>query len=625
MKPTPARLILLLTLVHGLLWCVYYSGTPLGESPALDNRQTLLLAQHMAEGTLSDSPFHRAPLYPFLLSLPLHLGLPFGLLPAAARMLNLAALAYTAFACARCAAHLWPASRAAPWLGGLLVGLNPVLLFFAGDAFDILAATALLFGGIHVFLSAKNPYAPRPALAIGGLLAAGAALRSHVLPLALLWPAAVLVFSGRGRPKAFAAAAAGPLLGFLLLGAANWQVAGQFRMLPWQGAYNLWAGNQPGASGRIYAQSVSVDFDRGVDNPAMLESITLYERDTGAAPPHTVAEMNRHWLRKTLRHIADQPLQWTELMVRKAYYFLNSYEQYDNKTYGFHKRRHPQLRHNPIHWGALLLLAVAGVFAGSRDPRKQRALAALIAVFAVYAAGTILFYTSNRFRVPMIPVLALLGAGAATLPAWWRSAGNGRRLWCAACLAATALLTYSGWFNARDKSTWTEDRALLANAHLRLGENRRAVEWADKVLAERPGRTDMRGLRVQARFNQWALDPDAPAPDRARTQRYFEQARRVARLDPDFSVFAGIYAWKLDRHAVAERYWRAADPSDPVARMCLVWTGLAPAPEPDALERYRDHRNFPLLRAALAARGKPAHPAHPVIGRILAPTERETQ
>jgi len=45
--------IVLLTLVHCFTWFAHYGQTPLGESPALDNRQTLLLAGQMANAGLS--------------------------------------------------------------------------------------------------------------------------------------------------------------------------------------------------------------------------------------------------------------------------------------------------------------------------------------------------------------------------------------------------------------------------------------------------------------------------------------------------------------------------------------------------------------------------------------------
>ena len=119
--------IVTLTLLHCFAWFIYYGETPLGASPALDNQQTLLLAQQMADGHFPQEPFHRAPLYPYLLSLFLSMGAPAELLPLIARPLNAAALAIIAGTMANTAFKLWKSS-AASWLTGLLIGLNPVLL-----------------------------------------------------------------------------------------------------------------------------------------------------------------------------------------------------------------------------------------------------------------------------------------------------------------------------------------------------------------------------------------------------------------------------------------------------------------------------------------------------------------
>jgi hypothetical protein len=43
-------------------------------------------------------------------------------------------------------------------------------------------------------------------------------------------------------------------------------------------------------------------------------------------------------------------------MARKAYALLNNWEQYNNKTYAFHKALSPWLSWNPLCWGLLLVL-----------------------------------------------------------------------------------------------------------------------------------------------------------------------------------------------------------------------------------------------------------------------------
>jgi len=593
-----------IALIHALVWCAVYGQTALGESPALDNRQTLLLAQQMAAGDLPAEPFHRAPLYPYLLSLFLSAGLPFESLAVAARGLNVLAFAATAVAAAYAAHAVWRRESAA-WIAGLLIALNPVLLFFLGDAFDILPATAcfaLAFALVPGWLRQKRVGCT---LKIAALLSLGAALRSHLLPLALLWCPLACLLGGKRKPLHLAAAVPPLALSFLLLGLANLKVAGEFRTMPWQGAYNLWAGNRPDAPGRIYAQQIRVDFEDTYDNPAKLESIALYERQTGKSPPHSIDAVNAHWKGKFFDHVAEHPLQWLGLMARKAYYFLNSYEQYDNKTYGFHKRRHPLLRWNPVHWGLLLLLAVAGTLAGLRDASSRRFLYLSIGTFAVYAAGTILFYTSNRFRLPMLPLMSCLSGGIVLLPAAWRSARTSWKVLLAGCLALTSVIAYSGFFNARDTDTWQEDYALLANAALRTGRDAEALQWADRALKFARDRNDMRVVRAQVHFNRWALNPSAPPLDRETAQALLREAREASRAEPLFTTICGIYLWKLGRSEAAVDLWQQRAEDDPLARLSLMWTNREAPPSRRELQAYAEQKNYELLAAAIQARSAP--------------------
>ena len=591
--------IALIAFLHCYCWFSHYVDTPLGASPALDNQQTLLLAQQMAAGELPSEPFHRAPLYPYLLSLFLSAGASFELLPFIARLLNAAALITCATTTSITAFKLWKSPLSA-WIAGLLIALNPVLLFFSGDAFDILLATSSLCLALQAAGTWLQHSTVKGSLSIGLSLSIGAALRSHLLPLALLWPLVAVIRPQQQRLKHFTAATIPPILGFLLLGLANLETAGEFRVLPWQGAYNLWTGNGPDVNGRIYTQTIRVEYDGAYDNPAKLESLELYQAETGQRPPFSISAMNAHWKAKTIEHICAHPVEWLALMLRKAYYFLNNYEQYDNKTYGFHKQLHGQLRINPIHWGMCLLLAVAGTLIGLRNKEMRPLLYLLIGIFACYAGGTILFYTPNRFRVPMIPLLALLAGGVVHLRSSLQQAQGPWKMNLVACLALTAGITYSAAFGAHNTNTWEEDAALLANASLRIQQDSEAIAWAMHALQMNPNRSDMRGVIVQAHFNQWALNSATPQLSTTDAQTLLAEALKNSQTNKAVKPIVGIYQWKIGQQKQAIATWQTVEKTDPFARLCLFWGGNRPAPNPKELNNYAHHRHFPLLVAAIS-------------------------
>ena len=227
--------------------------------------------------------------------------------------------------------------------------------------------------------------------------------------------------------------------------------------------------------------------------------------------------MNRYWTQKTLRHLAAHPLAWLRLMARKTGALLNDHEQYATSLC-LSKKLSPWLRWNPLGWGVLLALAAPGWLAlRGREPRA----AALLAVFlAVYAAGVVLFHTNNRFRVPLVPPLAVLAAGA---PVWLRA--RGRAL--GAVLAAAALAAGAAFFPlgglARD-ATVAQDCGLLAMAAQNVGRDAEARVWAGRGLALQPGREDLRELVVLADFNL-LIASGAPPLTRAAAERIWPPAK----------------------------------------------------------------------------------------------------
>jgi 4-amino-4-deoxy-L-arabinose transferase-like glycosyltransferase len=603
-SPSEKNVILwvsLISIIYCVIWFAHYGLTPLANSPALDNQQTLMLAGQMADGTLPAEPFHRAPLYPYILSLGLSFGISMEGMPDFARALNALAFLLCISSVTLAAVRLWR-STLAGWISGLLVGLNPVILFFAADPFDILLATACLCLALSKFIGCHENPTKKDTLIIGLLLACGAALRSHLLPLALAWPIACLFLQKRQRFPHVALAVCPLMLSFLLLGWVNLRVSGEFRMLPWQSAYNLYAGNGPDASGRIYTQKIRVEFGDTYDNPAKLESIALYQAETGHTPPHSIDAMNDFWKQKAVQHIRENPLQWLGLMTRKAYYFLNNYEQYDNKTYGFHKQLHSPLRWNPIHWGALLLLAVAGTLIGFRSGTSKKILIGCIIVFTLYAAGTIWFYTPNRFRVPMIPVLCLLSGGIVFLKPTWMQSTRGWKGCFIGCLGVTGLITYSAFFNADNTDTWEEDYALLANAALRVGEDESAIYWANQALEMNPQRSDMHGNVVQAEFNQWAFSSPLKDPNRQDLELLLARALNHSETNASITAICGIYYWKLGRTEDAFELWNKVADKEVLATLALYWNNPDEHTDLPQMSLYLNAEDSNLLELGVEAR-----------------------
>lgn len=482
-----AALPALAALAYGLGHLGWYLGTPLGRVPVLDERENLDLAAAIASGSLAHAPFYRAPGYALALACLRWAGVPASGLFAAALLLGVALHALGAALVARIARR-WFGGPAA-LCAGLLFALDPVLVHFATQALDATMSLTLFLAGLDLLLQAAESRGRARLWAAAGVLWACATLvRPNYLLVWVTAPALALLLPGprAQRMKAGAAALCGALL-FAGMAAWQWSESGVAGFLPWQGAYNLWAANRPGANGRFYTQQVSLPPDLARPNPARAESIILYEKETRGAPADIPA-MSSYWRGRFLGEVTSHPLRWCALMARKAYALANNWEQYNNKTFAFHKALSPWLRWNPVCWGLLLVLGTGGAARLARESPRQAAV--LACAGAACAASIILFFVSARFRLPLAAVLAALAGGAVGLPAAWRGWPSSWRLGAVAAAAAAALAAFSSLGGVRDASTFAADHTLLARAAFTVGDDATALSEAREALKMQPWNPD---------------------------------------------------------------------------------------------------------------------------------------
>ncbi|MDQ8205121.1 hypothetical protein [Pelagicoccus sp. SDUM812003] len=587
--------LLAIVALYSVAHFTWYLGTPLGQSPVLDGQENLMLARQIAAGTLPDEPFYRAMLYPALLAV-----LPFG-----HGILGLLCHLANTWLSLRLSYRIWQSETGA-LLSGALVGLNPVLLHFAFDPLDITLAITLFLGcllSLHHGL--KLPQRDGAAVgytALSGLLLALATLaRPHFM--AVLLPVASLALGAAAlqrlewkRCLAFALAALIPLLAF---GGFQKLRSGQFQILPWQGAYNLWVSNNAKANGLYFTQTLSFHYLDEHRNPARLESETLYRQETGSEG--SIADQSAYWRSKTLDRIVSEPIDWIKLELFKLYAIVNNFEQYNNKTFAFHKDLSPWLRYNPISWGVLLVLAVFSVTTLWRQKRSE-AWAAIL-VFLFFSAGLLLYMASARFRLPLAPFLAVLAGGA---PFAWGAFRNSsialkRRTLLASGLAALAAFSPFGPINSR--ATYIQDAMLLADAAARVGQDDTAVRWANYALDIDPQRNDARRLKVISQYNL-AATGELPI-DEDFWKSLALEAESVPMNDARLDFIRGIAFWNIGRKADAVALWNEQFQSSGIeASSCLAALLLAdpesdPIPMSQSLHQALATGQHPLLACAI--------------------------
>ena len=328
-----AKTSFIIIIVYTFGFILWYSNTPLGFYPLLDGRENLVLANKIATGTLQNEPFYRAPFYAACIAIVEKIGVPQDNIPLCMQLFNGLCHLVSVFLVYKISIKLWNKPEAA-LLSMLLYGLNPVALHFAGDLLDITLAVTLLLGSLFYFFKSREPNSQHKFPVIAGLLIGiGVITRPHLLLVAVIIPVLLAFLDLR---KAISSSLAVIAIIFLF-GFTNLQVSGSFKLLPTQGAYNLWAANEPGSHGKYFSQHVIAKDPKNYINPARIQSLALYAKETGQQAPLDQDTVNQYWRRKTIKKILDDPVDWLKRMALKGYYLLNNHEQYNNKTFIVHK------------------------------------------------------------------------------------------------------------------------------------------------------------------------------------------------------------------------------------------------------------------------------------------------
>ncbi len=585
--------------IYCLGYLAWYSTTALGRYPVLDEREVLNLARLIATGELPAEAFYRAPLFSGLLALPLWLGSDPADLPLLARALNFGLHLTSTFLVWRIAGVLWCGARAAQYTAATLIGFNPLLLHFCGDALDITCAITCMLLGLKALLEAChgakcNFAAWTRSSAWFGL---SALARPQMLALSCVLPLLAVFFAASRTRLWSAVGAAGPAcLLFISFGLVNYYLADDFRVLPWQGAYNFWSANRPGAHGLYFEQTIPIYTVDESANTARLESEILYRRAAPAAPADYQAQTN-YWRTRGWQAVAADPVRWVALIARKAGYLLNNVEQYNNKTYSFHKARSPWLRWNPLSWSLLLGLGVwggAGAF-------RRRGIQALTICALAYAAGVLLYYVSDRFRAPLVVFTALAAGGVWYTPSKLRH--RVPALLLAISVTALSLLPIPV---AERTRTYVQDYLALARAHSQLGEHRAARVAAEHALALAPQRLAALSLACVSRFNWWLHEPAAQLPASMLVE-WAETCRRAATYSPAAMRLLGFWEWRSGHRGAARQRWAKLAAQNSEERIqALAWLALTGELREQDIEIVKKEGTQPggaPLMLALAYRG----------------------
>ena len=550
-----------------ILYYVQSLDWPYLDQPVSDGAMYLSRAQGVLEGTWP--PPHTAhsqsPLYPYLIAGSL-------LLTGGHRFLLLIQLA---LGCASVGLVYGIARRGGGRIGGvvaagLCLGYGPI----------VSTEGKLLTEPIGTFLSLLAAYwtvgmaerlgaLPEPRNSFRTAMRGGAAglclgLASGLRPSFLLAVPLLAIWMGwRGRrggkrtlvsAGVFCGSAAAVIAPFTW---HNLRAEGDLIALSSAGGITFYLGNNPTAAGTLSLGGVIT----GEVATQHEEQLSMAEQVLGRRL--TSGQASAFWYKRGLTFIRKHPRWWAWILWRKFRLYFSNDEVANVYAFSAERQDIPILRWLALPFGVIAALGLVGLVLSAREHRAEP----ILLLFGVGFLSCMVFYTSSRFRLPMVPLLAVLGGWGMNRMVWWYGLGSRRRL----VAAGLVVVVLAGLMALPVGGDWPSPerfgRRQLASMFARNGQVSRA----------------MAVLEPQ-------LDPNIPAPDRAEAylvlgriemeQRRYPQAvealEAARRLNPENHAILRDLAFanhELGRYAQAVEYARTVLRKNPRYVACRLLIG----------------------------------------------------
>jgi 4-amino-4-deoxy-L-arabinose transferase-like glycosyltransferase len=395
--------------------------------------------------------------------------------------------------------------------GAITAAYGPLIFLEAelvGEGWAALWSVALVW----LFTAAPESPSWRRLGALGVVGGLAVITRPTFLPFvaaAALW-LAIILWRQRRKDllRGLAAAASGGLLVVLPVAWLCHRTTGEFHVLPSSGGLNLYIGNNPESCTTLTTRP-GQEWQEMVTAPAR----------AGAEGPW---EFDRYFRAEVRRFATANRTAFTRGLAAKALQMVSSREIPRNLDIYLFRRWSSLLaatvwKAGPFGFpfGVLLPLALVGVVV------VRRQLPAPLWLFlALYPAAVIVVFVSGRYRVPVIPVLAIPAAAGAL--ALLDAAMQRRWRWLAVVVpvaaAAVALAVIPGPF-CQEQDLEGEYWFLMSAAHLRHGDRDDAIDSLQRSIELEPSYFEARFQLGEMLLERGELESAIPHLERAVAER----------------------------------------------------------------------------------------------------------
>lgn len=412
--------VFLLVLSGGLLVRLAYvlqsaRADPMFFDPTMDALFHHQWAQAIIRGGwLAEMPFFRAPLYPYFLALVYKV---FGVNLLVPRLVQ--ALIGSASCGMVYLLGLELFDRRAALAAGVAATVYPLLVYFDGE---LLIPTLLIFMLlVGMLLLYKCERRDRYWFAPGALWGLASITQPNVLAFVGLTPIWFWLTYRRGMWRRVVPFGLALIAVILPVAVRNLVVSGEFIPIAWQAGTNFVIGNNPDSDGMTaVVPGTRKDWWGGFYDVRRIA-------EEAAGRRLRYSEVDRFWLGQGLRFWKESPGKALLLLLRKCYLFFAGHEIPNNRDTYFFSRftflkfllfRLPMLQ---FPFGLLVPLAGVGMLFARKQWRRHLPVYLFI---AGYSVSYIVFFVTDRYRLPLVPPLLLFASSAAF--ALYRAVRSGR-------------------------------------------------------------------------------------------------------------------------------------------------------------------------------------------------------
>lgn len=286
-------------------------------------------------------------------------------------------------------------------LAGLLFALCGPVVFFAGITIKTTLVLSLLAAAGYFVVRYLRGAAVWN-LVLGLLLLALTALERNNALVLVGWVAALALGRAVSTREWWMGVRDGFLsLGIVALVSGAWGAGEEgvgLRGSPL--GVNFYTGNAPGSRGGYTPFADGRVRDNAIGN--YLDAPRVAEAALGRTL--SPAEVSRYWLTQSWHYYRDHPGEYAYLQLRKAAMLLARYAPGSPEEYRVWRSQRPALWLAFVDYGAVLVLAAAGLVLCRRELKRSELLY-LAGGVLLYAGSVWLFLVTERLRMPLLVLL----------------------------------------------------------------------------------------------------------------------------------------------------------------------------------------------------------------------------